>query len=76
MGRKLLGTHVSLRNFASRKPNSLLSSPSFFAAETTTPYRVFYNSIITSTTRLLTEFINAPVSPYSEKKTSSFKYAA
>ena len=54
MGRILLGTHVSSRNFASRKPNSFPPSTSSFAAETTTPYPVFYNSITTSTPGPLT----------------------
>jgi len=68
MGRILQGIYVSSRNFASRKPNSCPPSPSSFAAEITTPYHAFYNSIITSTPELPTEFTNAPASPYSEKE--------
>jgi len=56
-----------MRNFASRKPNSLPPLLSSFAAEITTPYLVSYNSIITSTPELPIESINAAVLPYSVK---------
>jgi hypothetical protein len=68
MGRILQGIYVSSRIFASRKLNFCPPSHSSFAAEITTPYPTFYNSIITSTSELLTDFINVLASPYSEKE--------
>jgi hypothetical protein len=56
-----------LKTFASRKPNSLLPSPSSFAADTTTPYPPSYNSIIISTPMRPIEFSIAPALLYSGK---------
>jgi len=55
---------VYWRIFASRKPNTLNPSPSFFAAVITTLYLVSYNSNITSTTGPPIEYINVPAWPY------------
>jgi hypothetical protein len=65
MGRKLQDTFDYPKNSVSRIPNSSLSS---FAAEITTPYLVSYSSNATSTPKLPTESINAPVLPYSGKE--------
>jgi hypothetical protein len=68
MGRIQPLIHVASRNFASRKPHSFPLSLSFFAAETTTLFPVFYKFITTSTPVQPTEFINEPALPYSEKE--------
>jgi hypothetical protein len=67
VGRKLQDTFIYSKNSASRKPNFSPPLLSFFAAEITTPYLVYYSSITTSTPKLPIESINAPVLPYSGK---------
>jgi hypothetical protein len=67
MGRILQLTSVSLKNFASIKPNSLLPSPFSYAVVTTISYPVSYNSITISTPEQPTESTNIPVLLYSEK---------
>jgi len=68
MGRILQLTSASLKNFASRKPNSSLPSPSSYAVVTIISFPVSYNSITISTPEQLTESTNVPVLPYSEKE--------
>jgi len=68
MWRILQLTSVWLKNFASRKPNSPLPSPSSYAVVTTISYPVSYNSITISTPKQPTESTNLPVLLYPEKE--------
>jgi hypothetical protein len=68
VGRIQQRRYVTSRNSASRKPHSSPPSPSFFAAETTTPFPVSYKSITTSAPVPPAEYINRPASLYSEKE--------
>jgi hypothetical protein len=57
-----------LKNYASRRPNYSLPSPSYYAADTITPSPNSYTFIILSTPERPIERIYAQALPYSEKE--------
>jgi hypothetical protein len=67
MERKLQDTFDYSKNSTSRKPNSSLPLPSYFAAEIITPYLIPYSSTTTTPPEQPIESINAPVLLYSGK---------